>query len=122
TKPFPFMMDYRVKDPEFMRAMNEHVPIANSQPVRSENHAYLSAFAPVYDSKGEFVAILGVDMVLDSLDARMASLKRAIGVALLVVLVLSVVAGYVALRIRKFSAAIVSKLRIARARAEENAA
>ena len=122
TKPFPFMMDYRVKDPEFMRAMNEHVPIANSVPVRAEHHAYLSAFAPVYDSKGEFVAILGVDMVLDSLDARMASLKRAIGVALLVVLVLSVVAGFVALRIRKFSAAIVSKLRIARARAEENAA
>jgi signal transduction histidine kinase/CheY-like chemotaxis protein len=44
-----------------------------------------------------------------------------LGVALVVVLVLSVVAGYVALRIRKFSAALVSKLRIARARAEENA-
>ena len=122
STPFPFMMDYHVKDPEFMRAMNEHVPIANSMPVRAEHHSYLSAFAPVYDSKGEFVATLGVDMVLDALDARMASLKRASAVALFVVLILSGVAGYVALRIRKFSAAIVKKLRAARARAEENAA
>ena len=38
------------------------------------------------------------------------------------VLILSGVAGYVALRIRQFSAAIVKKLRTARARAEENAA
>ncbi len=120
--PFPFMMEYRVKDPEFMRAMNEHVAIANTRPVRSEHHSYLSAFAPVYDSKGDFVAILGVDMVLDALDARMASLKRASGIALVVVLVLSIVAGYVALRIRKFSAALVKKLRAARTRAEENAA
>jgi signal transduction histidine kinase/CheY-like chemotaxis protein len=122
SAPFPFMMDYHVKDPEFMRAMNEHVAIANTMPVRSEHHSYLSAFAPVYDSKGEFVAILGVDMVLDALDARMASLKRASGIALVVVLVLSIVAGCVALRIRKFSAALVKKLRAARARAEENAA
>jgi len=122
STPFPFMMDYRVKDPEFMRAMNEHVAVANTLPVRSEHHSYLSAFAPVYDSHGEFVAILGVDMVLDALEARMASLRRASAIALAVVLVLSVVAGFVALRIRKFSAALVKKLRAARTRAEENAA
>jgi len=122
SKPFPFMMDYRIKDPELMRALNEHVALANTMPVRAEHHSYLSAFAPVYDSKGEFVAILGVDMVLDALDARMASLKRASAVALFVVLALSAVAGFVALRIRKFSAAIVNKLRAARAHAEQNAA
>ncbi|HEY6124611.1 MAG TPA: ATP-binding protein, partial [Steroidobacteraceae bacterium] len=122
STPFPFMMEYRVKDAEFMRAMNEHIAIANTLPVRSEHHSYISAFAPVYDSQGEFVAILGVDMVLDALDARMASLRRASAVALFVITILSCVAGYVALRIRKFSAAIVAKLRAARARAEENAA
>jgi signal transduction histidine kinase/CheY-like chemotaxis protein len=121
-KPFPFMMEYHIRDPEFMRAMNEHVAIANTRPVHAEHHSYLSAFAPVFDSKDEFVATLGVDMVLDHLDARMASLRRALAVALFVVLILSVVAGYVALRIRKFSAALVKKLRAARARAEENAA
>jgi signal transduction histidine kinase/CheY-like chemotaxis protein len=116
------MMEYHVRDPEFMRAVDEHVAIANTLPVHAEHHSYLSAFAPIFDSKGEFVATLGVDMKLDALDARMASLTRALGIALVVVLVLSVVAGYVALRIRRFSAALVSKLRTARARAEENAA
>jgi signal transduction histidine kinase/CheY-like chemotaxis protein len=120
--PDAFMKEYTVKDPDLMRALNEHIVIANTKPVRAPRHSYLSAFAPVFDSKGEFVAVLGVDMVLDALDARMASLTRALGVALVVVLVLSVVAGYVALRIRRFSAAIVRKLRTARARAEENAA
>ena len=37
-----------------------------------------------------FVGIVGVDMVLDELDSRMASLQRASAVALLVVLILSV--------------------------------
>ena len=122
STPFPFMMDYRVKDSEFMRALNEHIPIANTVPVRAEHHSYLSAFAPVYDSKGEFVATLGVDMVLDALDARMASLRRASAMALFVVTVLSGVAGFVALRIRRFTAIMVGKLRAARAQAEANAA
>ena len=122
TPPDAFMKEYTVKDPELMRALNEHIAIANTMPVRAPRHSYLSAFAPVFDSKGNFVATLGVDMVLDDLDARMASLKRASAVALFVVTILSGVAGYVALRIRQFSAAIVKKLRAARARAEENAA
>jgi len=120
--PDAFMKEYTVKDPELMRALTEHIAIANTMPVRAPRHSYLSAFAPVFDSKGEFVATLGVDMVLDDLDARMASLRRASAVALFVVTILSVVAGYVALRIRKFSAAIVAKLRTARARAERHAA
>ncbi len=122
TPPDAFMKEYTVKDPELMRALTEHIAIANILPVRAPRHSYLSAFAPVFDSKGKFVATLGVDMVLDDLDARMASLKRASAVALLVVTILSAAAGYVALRIRKFSAMIVAKLRAARARAEENAA
>ena len=75
--PFPFMMEYHGKRSRVHARLNEHVAIANTLPVRAEHHSYLSAFAPVFDSKGDFVATLGVDMVLDELDARMASLKRA---------------------------------------------
>ena len=120
--PNLFVQEHTLKDPEAIRALNEHIAIANVRPLRGRLHSYLSAYAPIHDSAGQFVGVLGVDMVLDDLDKRMASIRRASAAALLVVLVLSIVAGYVALRIRQFSAAIVKKLRIARARAEENAA
>ncbi|HEU5134507.1 MAG TPA: ATP-binding protein [Steroidobacteraceae bacterium] len=118
----PIMTPYQGNDPDLLRAFREQTAQADQQPVVEANHTYLSAYAPIRDSKGRFAGIFAVDMVLDDLDARMASLKRASGVALFVVLVLSGVAGYVALRIRKFSATIVAKLRAARSRAEENAA
>ena len=118
----PLMTPYLGSDPDLLRAFRELTPQADPAPFVEGDHSYLSAYAPIHDSRGQAVGILGVDMVLDSLDARLGELKRAMGVALFVVLVLSGVAGFVALRIRKFSAAIVSKLRIARSRAEENAA
>jgi signal transduction histidine kinase/ActR/RegA family two-component response regulator len=120
--PNPFIKEHTLKDPEAIRALKEHIAIANERPMRGRLHSYLSAYAPIYDSAGQFAGVVGVDMVLDDLDKRMASIRRASAAALLVVLVLSLVAGYVALRIRRFSAAIVKKLRAARARAEENAA
>ena len=120
--PDPFMKEYTVKDPDLMRALTEHIAIANTEPVRAPLHSYLSAFAPIYDRSGNFVAVLGVDIVLDALEARMATLRWAFGFALLVVFVLSGIAGFVALRIRQFTAAIVSKLRAARAEAEAHAA
>ena len=118
----PIMTPYTGKDPDLLKAFREKTAQADSEPFFEGDQTYLSAYAPILDSKGQFVGLFCVDMVLNDLDHRMASLKRAGLIALLVVLVLSGVAGYVALRIRQFSAAIVKKLRTARARAEENAA
>ena len=66
--------------------------------------------------------MLGIDMVLDALDARMVVIRHAFTFALVVVLLLSIAAGAVAHRLRKFAAAIIYKLRKARADAERNAA
>ncbi|MES1168589.1 MAG: hypothetical protein ABUL61_05415, partial [Oleiharenicola lentus] len=118
----PIMTPYEGKDPDLLKAFREKTAQADSEPFFEGDHSYLSAYAPILDSKGQFAGLFCVDMILDDLDYRMASLKRAGFVALFVVLMLSAVAGYVALRIRKFSAAIVKKLRVARLRAEENAA
>ncbi|HYJ40124.1 MAG TPA: ATP-binding protein [Steroidobacteraceae bacterium] len=118
----PVMTPYHGSDPDLLRAFREQTAQADREPMVEPDHTYLSAYAPIRDSSGRFVGLFGVDMVLDELDSRIASLKRALAVALFVVLILSGVAGVVALRIRQFSAAIVKKLRAARARAEENAA
>jgi signal transduction histidine kinase/CheY-like chemotaxis protein len=120
--PDPFMKEYTVKDPELMRALTEHIVIANKEPVRAPLHSYLSAFAPIYDRAGQFVAVLGVDMVLDKLEARLAVIRSAFYAALLAVLVLSVGAGAVALYTRRITASVVQKLREARAQAETSAA
>jgi signal transduction histidine kinase/ActR/RegA family two-component response regulator len=117
----PIMTPYKGSDPDLLLAFREKRAYADREPFVEPNHTYLSAYAPIVDSKGEFVGLFCVDMVLDDLDARMATLRGAFAIALFVVLVLSGFAGLVALRIRVFTAALVAKLRQARAQAEANA-
>ena len=119
--PDPIMTEYFIDDAELVRAFVKHIAIADIEPVKEPERTLLSAFAPINDSAGKFVGILGVDMVLDKVEARMAVIRRAFVAALLAVLVLSLVAGAVALRFRRFAAAVVSKLRQARAEAEASA-
>jgi signal transduction histidine kinase/CheY-like chemotaxis protein len=118
----PIMTEYQIPDAELATAFAKHIAIADIEPVPEPEHTYLSAFAPFYDRAGKFAGILGVDMVLDALEARMAVLKKAFAAALVAVLLLSICAGAVALRMRSFAAAIVLKMREARALAEAHAA
>jgi two-component system, sensor histidine kinase len=118
----PLMMLYASRDAEYERAYREGIEFTDPKPRLDDGHYYLSAAVPIRDRSGAVVAMLGIDMVLDALEARMDSLRWAFGIALLAVFVLSAIAGFVALRIRQFTAAIVSKLRAARAQAEAHAA
>jgi signal transduction histidine kinase/CheY-like chemotaxis protein len=118
----PLMMLYAARDEDYERAFRDGLEFTDREPRLDDGHYYLSAAVPIRDSSGAVVAMLGLDMVLDALDARMESLRWAFGIALLAVFILSAIAGYVALRIRHFTAAIVSKLRKARAQAESHAA
>jgi two-component system, sensor histidine kinase len=117
----PIMMLYAARDVEYERAFREGIEFTDREPRLDDGHYYLSAAVPIRDSRGVPVAMLGIDMVLDALQARMASLRWAFGIALLVVFVLSTIAGLVAWRIRRFTGVIVSKLRKARAQAEAHA-
>ncbi|MDH5254611.1 MAG: cache domain-containing protein, partial [Gammaproteobacteria bacterium] len=125
----PIMSDYTGSDPGLRRALEQQVSVANDQPVQETHRAYLSAFAPLLDSSGAFVGVLGVDMVLDQFTSRMAVVQRALAIALLAVLCLSLAAGLVVLRLRQAAALGYEKqardaehLRLAIAKADENAA
>jgi signal transduction histidine kinase/ActR/RegA family two-component response regulator len=118
----PMFKEYTGKDPDLYGAFRDQVATANRKPVVERDHTYLSAFAPIRDSQGRMVAVLGVDMVLDSLDQRVAELRDAFHVALAAVFVLSLGAGAVAYHMRKFAAGVVNALRDARAQAERHAA
>jgi len=117
----PIMMLYGARDELYERAFREGLEFTDFEPRLDDGHYYLSAAVPIRDRTGTVVAMLGIDMVLDALDARMAVVWRAFVFALAVVFLMSIAAGVVAHRLRKFAAAIVFKLRKARADAERNA-
>ena len=117
----PIMTEYKEADPALTQAFATHAPVADDELRRDGQHGYMSAFAPFFDRAGKFTGVVGVDMVLDAVDARMASIRAAFAAALAAVLALSLVAGAVALHLRRVSADIVKKLRAARAQAELNA-
>ena len=118
----PIMTEYKDRDAVLTQVFATQAPGADTESRRDEQHAYMSAFAPFYDRGGKFVGVVGLDMVLDAVEARMASIRSAFAAALAAVAILSLVAGAVALHLRLVGANIVTKLRAARAQAELNAA
>jgi signal transduction histidine kinase/CheY-like chemotaxis protein len=121
--PDPIMALYEERDAAYEAAFRDGLEYTDPGPrLSSDDHSYLSAAAPIHDSKGALVGMLGLDMVLDKLDERIASIRSVLGIALVVITLLSIGAGAMAHRLRLFAAAIVAKMRKARADAERNAA
>jgi two-component system, sensor histidine kinase len=118
----PIMKLYEGRYADYEQAFREGLEYTDVEPRLDDGHYYLSAAVPFRDRSGAVAGMLGIDMVLDALDARMAVVRRALTFALVVVLLLSIGAGAVAHQLRHFAAAIVYKLRRARADAERNAA
>ena len=121
--PDPIMSLYQLRDPPYEAAFRDGIEYADPEPrPNADGHSYLSAAAPIRDSGGQLVGMFGLDMVLDQLEVRIASIRKVLYMALGVVTLLSIGAGAVAHRLRRFAAATVAKMRRARAEAERNAA
>jgi signal transduction histidine kinase/AmiR/NasT family two-component response regulator len=121
--PDPIMSLYLQRDAAYEAAFRDGLDYADPEPRPDDDgHSYLSAAAPIHDSAGKLVGMFGLDMVLDKLEARIASIRKVLFMALAVVTLLSMGAGAVAHHMRRFAAAIVAKMRKARAEAERNAA
>jgi signal transduction histidine kinase/CheY-like chemotaxis protein len=121
--PDPIMTLYEQRDPVYEAAFRDGTEYADPAPrPDADGHSYLSAAAPIRDSNGQLAGMFGLDMVLDRLEGRIASIRKVLWMALAVVTLLSMGAGAVAHDMRRFAAAIVAKMRKARADAERNAA
>jgi signal transduction histidine kinase/AmiR/NasT family two-component response regulator len=121
--PAPIMTRYELRDAAYEAAYRDGREYADPAPrPNADGHSYLSAAAPIRDRAGRVVGMFGLDMVLDKLGQRIASMRKVLYVALLVVTLLSIGAGAVAHHMRRFAAAVVAKMRQARADAERNAA
>jgi two-component system, sensor histidine kinase len=120
--PDPIMKLYAARDSDYEHAFRDGIEFTDVEPRLDDGHRYLSAAVPVRNRAGRVVAMLGIDMVLDAMDARLAAIRQAMTKALAVVVLLSIGAGAVAHQLRLVAAALVAKLRKARAEAERNAA
>lgn len=120
--PDPIMSLYEMRDAGYEAAFRDGVDYVDEAPRANEDgHNYLSAAAPIRDHAGKAVGMFGLDMVLDKLDGRLAGIRGMLYIALSVVGLLSIAAGAIAHQMRRFAAAIVKKMRRARAQAEANA-
>lgn len=103
--PDPIELLYDGPDPEFRQALVERRATVNGQIVHeSAARSYMSAYAPFYDSQGDFVGVVGVDMWTRDLETRLARMKRTVFVSGAAVFLLAAALGFVVHRLR-FNAA-----------------
>ena len=101
--PDPLLLPATPKDRDLRRALEEQQLVVNARPVREAHRSYMSAYAPFYDRAGRFVGVLGIDMWVKDLEARLARIERAAIAAFGGVALLSVLGG---VGVRRLSAAI----------------
>ena len=84
------MQVYSSPSPEMLSALKYQTSAADSEPYSDEWGTFISGYAPIFDEKGEFVAIIGVDLAADRYSERLAGVRSALYIALLVAAAISV--------------------------------
>lgn len=84
------MQVYSSPSPEMLNALKFQTSAADSEPYADEWGTFISGYAPIFDEKGEFVAIIGVDLAADRYSERLAGVRSALYIALLVAAAISV--------------------------------
>ncbi len=63
-------------DPDMYRAIRTQTQVTQLTPRQELHRAYLSAYAPFFDGRGQFVGIVGIDMWVAKLESRLARILR----------------------------------------------
>ena len=98
--PPPIGLVYTGQDTTLRRALNERMAFADERPVPEKVRAYMSAFAPFHNSRGEFVGVVGVDMWAHDLEQRLNTFRQVASAAMTGILALSLLIGWVTYRLR----------------------
>ncbi len=102
--PPQLVFPYTGQDITLRQALTEQRALANARPVPEQVRTYMSAFAPFYNSRGEFVGVAGVDMWAHDLEQRLATFRQVAVAAALGIAGLSLLIGWLTYRIRLSSA------------------
>ncbi|MFT3830827.1 MAG: ATP-binding protein [Opitutaceae bacterium] len=99
--PPPIGFLYTGQDSTLRQALTQQRAMVDDRPVPERVRAYMSAFAPFYNSRGEFVGVVGVDMWAKDLEQRLATFRRVATAAASGILGLSVLIGWFTYRLRR---------------------
>ena len=94
------MEEYKDATPFLQKALHDQVMMVEDQPYTDEWGTVISAYAPVYNSKHEFVGIVGTDIDATDYNMRMMYVWVAFGVGFLLASALSFAVYWIVLRIR----------------------
>ena len=117
--PDPIMVPHDTLDPTLRRALERHEVAVDREPVKEAVRSYMSAYAPFYDSHGAFVGVLGVDMWVRDFDARIGVIRRAVIGSFAAVTLLSLLTGFVVLRLSRAARRVRRRDRAIQARLAE---
>lgn len=95
------MEEYADATPFLRRALEDKITVVEDQPYTDEWGTVISAYAPLYNSKREFVGIVGTDIDATDYNMRLSYVWIAFGVGFLLSAALSVAAYLIVLRIRQ---------------------
>jgi len=102
--PPQLVFTYTGQDTTLRQALTEQRANANARPVPEQVRTYMSAFAPFYNSRGEFVGVAGVDMWAHDLEQRLATFRQIAAAAAFGIAGLTLLIGWLTYRIRLSSA------------------
>jgi signal transduction histidine kinase len=105
----PPLTVYRGNDRDVRRALEQQQLAVNSAVTHEAVRSYLSAYAPFFDASGAFVGVVGVDMWVRALDARLARLFWIVVTASAGIVVIAALTGLVVFRLRTAVAAGIAR-------------
>jgi PAS domain S-box-containing protein len=92
---------YDDADPEMLIALREGRELVTREFYSDEWGTFISAYAPLHNSAGELIGIVGVDVTADEYLARMAAMRRAVYLVLSVAFILSMAGGLAVWGVRR---------------------
>lgn len=86
----PYSIGEEYKNPPKSLLLGFIKPTTDERPVKDDLGWTMSGYSPIYNSKGERIGLVGVDMSLEKIHNKMALIKKAGIISLFISIVLSV--------------------------------
>ena len=100
------MEEYKHPAPELMQALKEKRSIV-SNVYTDEWGIFVSAYAPFYNKKGEFIGTLGMDLELNNFYERLKPIKISFEKTVVIIIFIGLVIGLLIWYIRKHTQALI---------------
>jgi phosphoserine phosphatase RsbU/P len=88
------MEQYTPPPPDLLLALESRQPTVTKAPYTDKWGTFISAYAPIFDSRKQFVGAVGVDLKIDNYQRRLSSIQRVSYLASAISLLVSLAIGF----------------------------